>query len=48
VWGQQRQKLIDANSTQKPFSDPKHGNFQELEKETAESVHLKRKNWSAN
>jgi len=29
-WKEQKQKLINANSTQKSFSGPKHGHFQEL------------------
>jgi len=31
------------NSTQKSFSGPKHGTFQELKQEISEGVHLKRK-----
>ena len=29
-WMEQKQKLINANSTKKSFSGPKHGHFQEL------------------
>jgi hypothetical protein len=38
-----KQKLINANSTQKSLSGPKFGHFQEFKHETPEFVHLKRK-----
>jgi hypothetical protein len=42
-WRKQKQKLIYINSTQKSFSGPRHGTFQELKQEISEVVHLKRK-----
>jgi len=36
-------KLMNANSTQKFFSGPKFGHFQEFKHKTPEFVHLRRK-----
>lgn len=38
---EKKHKLTDMNSTQKSFSGPKHGSFQELKQEISEAVHLK-------
>ena len=46
-WRRQKQKLINATSTQKSFSGPKHGHCQELKQEIVEFICLKEKNWSA-
>ena len=37
-WKKQNQKLINANSTQKSFSGPKHWHFQELQQGIDEFV----------
>jgi hypothetical protein len=42
-WKEQKQKLINTNTIQKSCSGPRHGCFQELEKEIIEFVHFKRK-----
>lgn len=47
-WRQQKQKLINANTTQKSFSGPKNGNFQATKQWTVEFVypHKKLEGWS--
>ena len=42
-WKEQKQKVINANSTRKSCSCPQHGCYQELEKEIVEFLHLRRK-----
>ena len=43
-WKEQKQKLINTNSTRKSFSDSKNGHFQHLEQEIVEFVYL---NWKS-
>jgi uncharacterized protein HemY len=42
-WREQKQKLRNAKCIRKSFRGPKHGRFQELEKEVVEFARLKRK-----
>jgi replicative superfamily II helicase len=42
-WQEQKQKLRNTKCIRKSFRGPKHGRFQELEKEVVEFVRMKRK-----